>query len=246
MKLLDLSFDSPAQNMACDEALLDWCEAEGGEILRFWESSRPFVALGYTDKAETECRLEECRARDVPILRRCSGGGTVLQGAGCFNYALVLRIEEAGPTSNLSLTNAFIMARHRDAISELMPHMSTHAAQNSIEARGITDLAWNGLKFSGNAQRRKRRTLLFHGTFLLDFDLTLIETLLRMPSKQPDYRHARSHRDFITNLPLGRDAIKSKLQAIWNAEEVLLDVPHERIDALANGKYRDDAWNFKF
>ncbi len=248
MKFLDLSFDSPSHNLACDEALLDWCEEEGGEVLRFWESARPFVALGYTDQAQSECDVEECRAQDVPILRRCSGGGTVLQGPGCFNYALVLRIEPDGPTENLSLTNGWIMERHRDAARALMaPHMSTHAAANdSIEARGITDLAWNDVKFSGNAQRRKRRTLLFHGTFLLDFDLNSISTLLKMPSKQPDYRQARSHGDFICNIPLHRDAIRHQLKGLWNAHEPLHQLPQERIENLAHGKYRDDAWNFKF
>ena len=37
MKQLDLTLPSPAENLACDEALLDWCEENGGEeILRFW------------------------------------------------------------------------------------------------------------------------------------------------------------------------------------------------------------------
>ena len=43
MKLLDLTLPSPAENLACDEALLDWCEnGEGEEVLRFWESARTF------------------------------------------------------------------------------------------------------------------------------------------------------------------------------------------------------------
>jgi lipoate-protein ligase A len=92
MNLLDLPFATPQENLACDEALLDWSEEESGTaILRFWESPRHFVALGYTDAASSEADVEACRVLDIPVLRRCSGGGTVIQGPGCLNYALVSR-----------------------------------------------------------------------------------------------------------------------------------------------------------
>lgn len=239
MKLLDLSLTTPQENLACDEALLDWSEEDNEEaVLRFWESPRHFVTLGYTDGASSEADLEACRVLDIPILRRCSGGGTVLQGPGCLNYALIMPIAQSGPTSNLSDTNSFIMQRHRDVLSQLLGVLVT--------SEGFTDLAISGLKFSGNAQRRRRRTLLFHGTFLLDFDLSLIERVLNMPSKQPQYRNTRSHRDFVTNIDVTRDRIKHALQETWGAPRLLETIPHGRIDALANGKYSDDAWNFKF
>ena len=47
MRHLDLTLPSPAENLACDEALLDWCESgEGVETLRFWESPVPFIVVG--------------------------------------------------------------------------------------------------------------------------------------------------------------------------------------------------------
>ncbi|HEX8237712.1 MAG TPA: lipoate--protein ligase family protein [Abditibacteriaceae bacterium] len=239
MKLLDLSFETPQENLACDEALLDWSEEESGAaVLRFWESPRHFVTLGYTDGASREADREACRVLDIPILRRCSGGGTVLQGPGCLNYALVMPIPQSGPLSNLSDTNGFIMQRHREVLTQLLGA--------PVSSEGFTDLAIGGLKFSGNAQRRRRRTLLFHGTFLLDFDLSLIERVLNMPSKQPQYRNTRSHHDFVTNIGATRESIKRVLQETWQAHRVLESWPRERMAALAGGKYADDAWNFKF
>ena len=86
MRHLDLTIPSPAENLACDEALLDWCESgDGVECLRFWESPEPFVVVGYANKVETEVNVAACEARKIPILRRCSGGGTVVQGPGCLN-----------------------------------------------------------------------------------------------------------------------------------------------------------------
>src|ERR1039458_3609667 len=98
MRHLDLTIPSPAENLACDEALLDWCESgTGAECLRFWESPEPFVVVGYANKVETEVNVAACEARKIPILRRCSGGGTVAQGPGCLNYALILPITKDGP-----------------------------------------------------------------------------------------------------------------------------------------------------
>ena len=69
MRHLDLTITSPAENLACDEALLDWCESgDGVECLRFWESPEPFVVVGYANKVETEVNVAACEARKIPIL----------------------------------------------------------------------------------------------------------------------------------------------------------------------------------
>ena len=81
MQYLDLTLPTPHQNLACDEALLDWCEdGYDEEILRLWEPHEYFVVLGYTNKLNTEINSVARATRQLPILRRCSGGGTVLQG----------------------------------------------------------------------------------------------------------------------------------------------------------------------
>ena len=237
MLLLDQTFPTPAENLACDEALLDWREESGGApILRFWESKVYFVALGYTNKTLCEVNVDECTRRGIEVLRRCSGGGTVLQGAGCFNYALILPIENE--TAILSNTNRFVMERNRAALSKLL--------NAPVAIRGHTDLAWDERKFSGNAQRRKRRFTLFHGTFLLDFDLPLLHKVLCVPLVQPEYRNHRAHLDFVRNINSSHDDLRAALQTAWRADEPLRDVPFERIQNLAATKYADPTWNEKF
>ena len=239
MKFLDLTLPSPAENLACDEALLGWREEQGGDdILRFWESPEPFVVVGYANKIMAEVNVDHCEAKKVPIFRRCSGGGTVLQGPGCLNYALILRMEKDPRLTSISGANKFIMERNREAIQS--------AAGLASSIRGHTDLAFGHKKFSGNSQRRHKNFLLFHGTFLLNFNLPLVSEFLKFPSRQPDYRDSRSHDDFLMNLNLSVAAIKGALEKEWGADLPLGDPPLERISKLACEKYATPEWNLKF
>lgn len=239
MKILDLTLPTPAENLACDEALLQAAETDNsGEVLRFWESPTYFVVVGYANKVATEVDVATCEARNIPILRRCSGGGTVVQGPGCLNYALVLRIVDGQPTHGIQTANQFIMERNREAIAATL--------QTPIQTEGHTDLAIAGFKFSGNSQRRQRNYLLFHGTFLFNFDLNLVSELLHPPSLQPAYRQSRPHDNFVANLNLNAAGIKHALAYAWRANERLENTPFTAIKALTETKYERRDWNFKF
>jgi len=241
MTLLDLTLPSPAENLALEETLLDAAETGAGEeVLRFWESATHFVVVGYANKVAAEVNVAACEARSIPILRRCSGGGTVVQGPGCLNYAVVLRITETGPTRSISTANEYVMEHTRRAIAALSPQVSTL----NLSVRGHTDLTLGDLKFSGNAQRRRKNFLLFHGTLLLNFNLPLISQVLNMPSLQPDYRDGRAHEQFIMNLSLSAAIVKQALAAEWQTTETLRRPPE--IPAAIVQKYNSPEWNRKF
>lgn len=268
MKYLDLTLPTPAENLACDEALLDLCESgEAGEILRFWEPMDYFVVVGYGNRVAREVNLAACEKAGIPVLRRCTGGGTVLQGPGCLNYSLILRITD-GPLQNITSTNRFILERNCAALNILRADAGTPLQTRTLDSgirhpapgidsiaqvtgkpvrrQGDTDLAIGGLKFSGNAQRRRSQTLLFHGTFLLHFDLDCMEAVLPMPSRQPDYRQGRAHREFLMNLSLPSDSVKRVVRDCWRATELSQAIPQPKITLLARDKYVKDEWNMKF
>ena len=242
MLCLDLSLPSPVENLAADEVLLDACEAgRADETLLFWEPRETFVVVGYANKVATEVNVTACETKGIPIFRRCSGGGTVVQLPGGLNYSLILRITENGPTRNIPSANQFIMEKNREAIESAIGHRPS-----AISVRGHTDLCLGNLKFAGNSQRRRKHFLLFHGTLLLNCDLRLISDLLRMPSKQPDYRADRTHAEFVTNLNLPAEQVKAALAAEWNADQELTNPPLDEIKKFAREKYSTREWNFKF
>jgi lipoate-protein ligase A len=193
MKFLELTFEEPPANLACDEALLETIEtgASSDECLRLWEARKYFVVLGHSDQMLTNVNVVACNACHVPILRRMSGGGTVVQGPGCLNYSLILK-NDPRLIGNIRDTFQYVLERHRQLIEDL--------CGLAVRIDGISDLTLGGLKVSGNAQYRKSRFVLVHGTFLLSFDLRLIEKYLPVPARQPSYRNRRPHLQFIANL----------------------------------------------
>lgn len=235
VKFLEAAFDTPEKNLACDEALLNLCARKGqGQILRFWESLHHFVVLGYTSRAKTEVYLDRCQRMHVPVLRRCTGGGTVVQGRGCLNYVLVLRRTETGPLQTIANTNEFVLNTHKHALTPVLG--------SEVEVAGTSDLAIGGRKFSGNAQRRTGDWILYHGTFLIGFDIQLIDQLLPLPPKQPEYRGGRSHREFLTNLKISSVLMKDAIRNAWHAEGVVQLELQEEIDRLVATRYARKEW----
>jgi len=257
MNYLDLTLPTPAGNLACDEALLDICdENPDAETLRFWEPGQYFVVLGYANRAASEANLAACLAENIPVLRRCSGGGAVLQGPGCLNYSLVLDIARHPALHTIPDANRHIMEQQRRTLERLLAR--------SVSVQGVTDLSVDPLrcsgnsqfsilnsqfpigplKFSGNAQRRKRHALLFHGTFLLDFDIALVQKILPMPSREPCYRQSRPHNQFLTNIRISAANLKTALRETWSALQPPAQPP--QIAPPLAQKYGGDEWNLRF
>jgi len=236
MHFLELTLPTLAENLALDEALLLEAEESGGEVLRLSEWPQPAVVLG------AGCRLGQavdeaaCKRDGVPILRRSSGGGTVLLGPGCLIYSLILSYDREPALAEVRPSYAYILGQIRDALGELVP---------GIEHAGTSDLAIGGRKFSGNAQQRKRTHLLHHGTLLYAFDATLVERYLCMPDRQPDYRARRRHDEFLVNLAVNQARLCEILRSLWNAASEVTDWPRQRAQMLHDEKYTLAEWLYR-
>jgi lipoate-protein ligase A len=131
-----------------------------------------------------------------------------------------------------------VLDRHRELFAEL--------TSERVEIQGTSDLAIASWKISGNSQHRKQRTTVFHGTFLLNFDLSLIDVCLPMPSRRPAYRQDRAHESFLKNLRIDPPRVKQALKEAWLADDPYDRVPNEMIEALMETRYGRDEWSYKF
>jgi len=232
---LRLTLPTPVENVALDEALLEACEAGQltGGVLRLWESPDYFVVLGRSSDPKVEVDLDACRREGVPVLRRASGGGTVLAGPGCLMYAVVLNLQDLPHLRAVDAAHKYVLEKVASALAPQVPEIA-HA--------GISDLVLSATdsparKVSGNALRIKRDHFLYHGTLLYDFDLERIGRLLATPTRIPEYRDRRSHNEFVANLPLSRNDLESAILSEWNTNYPLSDWPQEKTAELAATRY---------
>ena len=220
-RLLDLTLPSPEENLALDDALLDELNEQGGDpVLRFWESDRYFVVLGPSCRFVDEVHVAACEQDGVRVLRRASGGGTVLQGPGCLSYAFVLPLSWHSDLADIRSTNRFILERIA---------RSLHRWEPAVTFRGISDLAIDGMKISGNAQRRKRHALLFHGTLLHAMPVHLIARYLKPPPRQPEYRKGRPHETFVRTIDVPPQELKQAIAEVWGVGSSLHVWPETRM-----------------
>ena len=213
MLLKDISLPTPQENILFDEVLLHLAEENSSEeVLRFWESDIFFIVLGRISKEKEDVHFSTVQLDHIPVLRRSSGGGTVLQGPGCLNFSLILSKERNPGLNDVRKSYEHILGQVIHALKQL-----------GVEAVFLptSDVALkNGQKkISGNAQRRLRKYILHHGTILYDFDLQKIKRYLNIPRDMPVYRQGRSHLDFVANIHLPVERIKAQLIEEFSANE---------------------------
>jgi lipoate-protein ligase A len=175
-----------------------------GNLCRCWEVTRPVVVVGRNSALAADVSLDVCRDDRVPVLRRFSGGGAVVLGPGCLNYAVVVSLASWPELTSVSASFHVLLGRIVAALGI-----------SGLSIAGGTDLVRDGRKVSGNAQRRGRRALIHHGTLLCGFDPQLATRYLKEPSRQPAYRAARRHAEFMGNLPLSVQTVQARLETAW-------------------------------
>lgn len=222
MILKDISLDLPEENVLLDEVLFVQAEKfSGGEVLRFWESQKAFIVLGRIGKEQEDIHIKAVKKDGIPVLRRASGGGTVVQGPGCLNYALILDKNRNKHLGDLRKSYQWISERVIEAVK---------LQGQNVVFRPISDMALASTekKFSGNAQRRGKNFILHHGTILYNFDLKLIARYLQMPKDIPEYRRRRLHDDFVVNIPIDTQKFKCDLAKIFTVESTNNKVTHQQ------------------
>ncbi len=235
---LDANPGGVEEQLALDEVLLE--EAHAGRltapVVRTWVAARPAVVVGSSSRIDAEVDRAACATLGVPILRRPSGGLTVVLGPGCLMWSVVAPLPAAAPPAIERLHAALL-----DPLAAALV-----AAGRPVVRRGSSDLAVTAAdgerKVSGNALRVRRGGVLYHGTLLDAFDLELVSRLLRHPPREPGYRGGRHHAAFLANLGLGRAAIDAAVRTAFSAVTPHQGWPAERVAELVRERYATRAW----
>lgn len=146
----------------------------GGEGLVLCRPASRCVCLGMHDDLTQEVDEDYCRLRDIPLIRREIGGGTVLLDRAQLFFQLVLR-------ANHPLLAG---ARHGFFARFLQPAVRTLADFGlSAAIRAPADILVAGRKISGNGAGDIHGMAVFTGNILLGFDRTTMAGVLRLPDE---------------------------------------------------------------
>lgn len=162
------------------------------------------VVLGRGNKADIECNEAACKEDGIPVLKRYGGGGTVVLHDGCLVVSSGIWVDD-------HFKNDLYFRLINDAVIETIYKVSGKTPE--IEQRGISDLAINGKKIAGTSMFRSKNYLLYQASILVDTNIDMISRYLLHPSKEPDYRKGKSHKDFLTCLAaFDKDLTVNKLE----------------------------------
>lgn len=179
------------RQLRLEEALLrvsseNYCVVNDG-------AKSPAVVLGISGKPHALLDVEAAQRDDLTVIKRFSGGGTVIVDGDTQFVTLVMNRDAHG-----SLPAPFprpIM----DWTGEL------YGARGGVfdGVRGFrlreNDYVVGEKKVGGNAQSISSGRWLHHTSFLFNFRDEMMR-YLRHPEKTPEYRGGRSHADFLTPL----------------------------------------------
>jgi lipoate-protein ligase A len=244
MQRLDLTLSTPQENLALDEALLDWAEDSDpdAEFFRLWESPQPFVVVGRSSRVDQEVNTAACSDRGLAVLRRSSGGAAVVVGPGCLMYSVILSYQLRPELKDVGRAHSYTLHRLADRLQMYVPNVMCAGTSDLV----MIDETETARKFSGNSLRAKRSHFLYHGTLLYDFDLPLVTACLRIPPRQPNYRRARTHADFVCNLPLERQKLVEAVSVAFPTFEPAPAWPRAQVAKLVAERFSRDEWNLSF
>lgn len=174
----------PYWNLAAEEYLL---KEFSEPVFRLWRNSES-VIIGQNQNAFAEINREWVSTRNIPVVRRLTGGGAVFHDLGNINFSF---IERRVPGEDAS---AMFRRFTRPVIDTLQ--------SLGIDARleGRNDLTIGGRKFSGNAMAIHKDRVLCHGCILFSASIgNLSEALNSRPEKFIG-KAVSSNRSRVTNI----------------------------------------------
>jgi lipoate-protein ligase A len=159
-------------------------------------SALPTVVTGLGGKIPDLVDLEKTERDSIPIIRRYTGGGTVIVDSNTVYVTFIMKTS----------THPEVMPYPRDIMtwSERFygPLFEAIHPKNAAELKFSlreNDYVFGNLKIGGNAQSISSSRWVHHTSFLWNYDSENMQYLL-MPKKRPAYRDSRNHASFLTTM----------------------------------------------
>lgn len=190
-----------------DLELLARAARHGSPTFRTWTTPGYAVVVGRAVDIDSEVHTEHCARLQVPIVRRPSGGRSVVIGPGTVQYTFALPYRLSPELSAIPSSKRFCNRLLLAALGD-----------ERVAEDESGDLLVGDRKVAGLAIKRAREAMVLHGTLLVAADIEVVATLLRHPLREPSYRRGRAHGEFLANLgALDRESLELRVTASLTA-----------------------------
>ncbi|KAF9626225.1 hypothetical protein IFM89_031352 [Coptis chinensis] len=187
MNLIKLGGTPILQQLHLEEKLLrtsslNWCIVNDG-------TNVPTVVMGMSGVPAELLELEPVIRDKVPVIRRFTGGGTVI-------------------VDHETIFVTFIC--NKDDLPSVQPYPRPIMDWSGLVYKEVfngigdfhlreNDYVLGNRKFGGNAQSITKNRWVHHTSFLWNYDVRNM-AYLKLPSRVPEYRSARNHVDFVCRM----------------------------------------------
>ncbi len=254
-RLLNMGASPAAMNMAVDEAMLLSQQEQPNPTLRFYTWSSPAFSFGYFQDIATEVDVEACRADGIELVKRMTGGGTVVHGQD-LTYTLILprhagekSISEVYQCIGQSLVKAFaklgIPAECHAVGADALKTTQNICLTNPADY----DVMCDGKKLAGVSVRRNRNGMMFQG--YISLDMPSLSILARV-SRDPEVQQILIKKSTAINTAgrfITKSALIEAISEIFNIGVAfhsgkLSSSERAQAETLADTKYAATKWNF--
>ncbi len=165
---------STAEGLAVDDMLPQSVALHGSRPILHLYNFVPSAIVGKYQDIEAALRLDRCKARGIEVNRRSTGGGTVIMGPSVISLGLGIELDhpglQGGGVGGLFTTMSRILAEA----------LARFDVQAYFQPRNDLEVA--GRKIAGlSAASEVGKSLLFHTSLLVDFDVELMLDIMSTP-----------------------------------------------------------------
>ena len=260
-RLVHTGNNAAAMNMAIDEALMIRQKEDALPTLRFYGWTHPSFSFGYFQKILEEVNVPKCREEGIGLVRRPTGGGTVIHG---WDLTYTVAVPLDNPLVPKNILESYRLIHH--CIIEGLQQLNVKAEHFSEQSGSkeklpnicLTnptryDVLIDGKKVAGAAQRRKQGVMLHQGYIALDMPADEMTNLFSMQDDLSQFVIATSTAiNAVSQYPVDRKklahAIASGFETVLNIRlvaEGLNQMEIDTADELVETKYGTDTWNFR-
>lgn len=173
LRVIDLGEVSPLRSQAVYHGIADVMRVDDFPVLALCQPTSPYVSIGLHQDVDTEIDQAYCRQQQLPIIRRHTGGGTVL-------------------LDQHQLFFQFIFPRHLAPrkVHEIYPFFLQPAVETlrsfSLDARfeAPNDIHVNGKKITGTGAATISEATVLVGNYLFSFNEHMMSHIARCPSTE--------------------------------------------------------------